>query len=86
MSRKISRRLLVYQKCCELRGDEQSWYPVNQFQDMSVREVMFSTKLVLCEIVVILVNENYVMNVNKTSVQLTNPIGLTRLRFDSVID
>lgn len=44
LSRKTSRRLLVYQKIHESKADERAWYPANQYENGSFRDVIFATK------------------------------------------
>uniref|UniRef100_A0A158PBN3 RGS domain-containing protein n=1 Tax=Angiostrongylus cantonensis TaxID=6313 RepID=A0A158PBN3_ANGCA len=47
LSRKTSRRLLVYQKYREALADERAWCPANHFQNASFRDVTFTPRLVL---------------------------------------
>ncbi|KAK6038285.1 hypothetical protein COOONC_24210 [Cooperia oncophora] len=44
LSRKTSRRLLVYQKFREPESGEQSWYPANQYENKSFRDITFEPK------------------------------------------
>ncbi|VDM57964.1 unnamed protein product [Angiostrongylus costaricensis] len=47
LSRKTSRRLLVYQKYREALPDERAWCPASHFQNASFRDVTFTPRLAL---------------------------------------